>query len=116
MRGLAALGKDLNLPVLVLAQLNRGVEARANKRPQLSDLRDSGSIEEIARIVLFLYRDGYYNELTEQPNVAELEIAKQNDGPTGAISLYWNGDLAQFKNLARQEAALPASRQARRTK
>jgi replicative DNA helicase len=93
--------------VLAAAQLSRAVEQRAEKRPLLSDLRDSGSIEQDADIVMFIYRDEYYNpETTDRPNIAEITVAKHRNGPTSSIDLYWQGELASFRNLQRQEVRL----------
>jgi len=106
-RGLKGLARELNVPVIAAAQLSRAVEQRQEKRPLLSDLRDSGSIEQDADIVMFIYRDEYYNpDTTERPNIAELNIAKHRNGPTGTIDLYWHGKLATFRNLQRQEINL----------
>ncbi|MCB8976941.1 MAG: replicative DNA helicase [Ardenticatenaceae bacterium] len=106
-RGLKGLARELDVPVLAAAQLSRAVEQRQDKHPQLSDLRDSGSIEQDADIVMFIYRDEYYNpETTERPNIAELTIAKHRNGPTGTIDLYWHSKLATFRNLQRQEINL----------
>lgn len=106
-RGLKGLARELDVPVLAAAQLSRAVEQRQDKRPLLSDLRDSGSIEQDADIVMFIYRDEYYNpETTERPNIAEVNVAKHRNGPTGTIDLYWHGKLATFKNLQRQEINL----------
>ena len=106
-RGLKALARELDVPVVAASQLSRAVENRQDKRPQLSDLRDSGSIEQDSDIVMFIYRDEYYNpETTERPNIAEINIAKHRNGPTGVIDLYWHGKLATFRNLQRQEIKL----------
>lgn len=106
-RALKGLARELDVPVMAAAQLSRAVEQRQDKRPQLSDLRDSGSIEQDADIVLFIYRDEYYYpDTTERPNIAEVAIAKHRNGPTGTIDLYWHGQLATFRNLQRQEIAL----------
>ena len=106
-RALKGLARELDVPVLAAAQLSRAVEQRQDKRPMLSDLRDSGSIEQDADIVMFIYRDEYYNpDTTERPNIAELNIAKHRNGPTGTVDLYWHGKLATFRNLQRQEINL----------
>jgi replicative DNA helicase len=106
-RGLKLLARELDVPVVAAAQLSRAVESRQDKRPMLSDLRDSGSIEQDADIVMFIYRDEYYNpETTERPNIAEINVAKHRNGPTGTIDLFWNGTLATFNNLQRQPVDL----------
>lgn len=106
-RGLKGLARELDVPVLAAAQLSRAVEQRQDKRPLLSDLRDSGSIEQDADVVMFIYRDEYYNpDTTERPNIAEINITKHRNGPTGSIDLYWHGKLATFRNLQRQEINL----------
>lgn len=106
-RQLKGLARELDVPVLAAAQLSRAVEQRQNKRPQLSDLRDSGSIEQDADVVMFIYRDEYYNpETTERPNIAEISVAKHRNGPTGTIDLFWHGSQATFRNLSHQELKL----------
>ena len=106
-RSLKGLARELDVPVLAAAQLSRAVEQRQDKHPQLSDLRDSGSIEQDADIVMFIYRDEYYNpDTTERPNIAELSIAKHRNGPTGTVDLYWHSKLATYRNLQRQEINL----------
>jgi replicative DNA helicase len=96
---LKALAKELRLPVVLLSQLNRAVEARDNKRPRLSDLRESGAIEQDADIVCFIYRDEYYNPNTQEPGVAELSFGKNRNGRTGIVKLRWIGWRCCFENL-----------------
>jgi replicative DNA helicase len=99
-RALKGLARELNVPVLALSQLSRAVEARQNKQPILSDLRESGSIEQDADVVMFIYRDEMYDENTTRPNIADIIIAKHRNGPTGKLSLYFNPSLTQFSDLA----------------
>lgn len=94
-----ALAKDLDVPVLGLLQLSREVEGRVNKRPMLSDLRDSGKWEENAHGILFVYRDSYYNQTTDLPNVAEIIAAKNRGGRTGPVSVFWRKDQMRFEDL-----------------
>jgi len=102
-RGLKGLARELNVPVVTASQLSRAVEQRSDKRPILSDLRESGSIEQDADIVMFIYRDDMYDQQTERKNVAEVIVAKHRNGPTGSIELYFKNQLAQFANAARRE-------------
>ena len=103
-RSLKALARELDVPILALSQLSRSVEMRADKKPQLSDLRESGSLEQDADIVMFLYRDEYYNrEDTENQNIAELIIAKNRNGPTTSIRLQFNKEIMRFTDLTRAE-------------
>ncbi len=98
-RSIKGLARELNIPILALSQLSRQVESRHDKRPLLSDLRESGSIEQDADVVLFIYRDEIYNPDTEYPNIAEIIISKHRSGPTGIFSVYFKKQLAQFVDL-----------------
>lgn len=97
-RSLKILAKDLNIPVIALSQLNRSVDKRENKEPVLSDLRESGSIEQDADMVMFLYREGYYNESAEEPNKVKCIFAKHRSGEPGAEYMTWLGEYTKFGN------------------
>lgn len=97
-RQLKIMAKELDIPVILLSQLSRGPESRNDKRPMLSDLRESGSIEQDADIVMFLYRDAYYNKDSTTPNVSECIIAKNRHGETGTVNLVWDGQFTRFSD------------------
>ena len=102
-RDLKSLAKELKVPVLVLSQLSRAVEQRTPHRPRLSDLRDSGSIEQDADVVAFIYREDLYRENPAPENIAEIMIAKHRNGPVGQVKLYFDAPYVSFRDLEQQE-------------
>jgi replicative DNA helicase len=102
-RALKILAKELNVPVLVLSQLSRAVEQRTPHIPMLSDLRESGAIEQDADVVMFIYRDDFYNENSLKPGIAEIKIEKHRNGSTGSVDLYFEKNRASFRDLDKSE-------------
>ena len=105
-RSLKALARELDVPVVALSQLSRAPETRNDHRPILSDLRESGAIEQDADLVMFLYRDEYYNPDTDKKNIAEIIIAKQRNGPTGTVELVWLDQFTKFASLERHRTEI----------
>jgi replicative DNA helicase len=105
-RGIKALAKELNCPVVVVSQLSRMPEHRPDKRPLLADLRESGAIEQDADLVIFIYRDEVYNRDSETKGLAEINVAKQRNGPTGSLELGFFGEYTQFANTTFREEAI----------
>jgi replicative DNA helicase len=106
-RSLKLLAREFDVPVIALSQLSRAVEQRQDKRPMLSDLRESGSIEQDADVVTFLYRDDYYNEESEKQNIAELIIGKQRNGPVGKVELLFLKNYNKFLSLEMNRTPIP---------
>lgn len=102
-RSLKAVARELNVPVLALSQLSRAVEQRPDKRPMLSDLRDSGAIEQDADVVMFIYRDDYYHPDTERKGISEINVAKQRNGQVGVVDLVWLAEYTKFANMDRKK-------------
>ena len=102
-RGLKKLAMELEIPIVVLSQLSRAVEQRPNHRPVLSDLRESGAVEQDADTVMFVYRDEYYNPQTDQQGVAEIIVGKQRSGPVGTVRLSYSSEFVRFGNLAQDD-------------
>src|SRR3989337_84626 len=101
-RNLKALARELNVPVLAISQLSRAVEHRPDKKPMLADLRESGSIEQDADVVMFIYRDDYYDPDSDRKNIAEILIRKHRNGPTGDIELYWKPEYMKFATVEKK--------------
>jgi len=101
-RSLKSLAKELDIPLIAVSQLSRAVEMTGTRRPMLSHLRESGELEQVADLVLFIYRDDYYNPETEKKNIAEIMIAKHRNGPIGTVELFFHREHSRFANLERR--------------
>ena len=106
-RGLKAIARELNVPLMALSQLSRSVENRSPQIPQLADLRESGSIEQDADVVMFIYREDYYNPETDRQHISDILIKKHRNGPTGDVELFFHADLLQFRDIDRRAAEVP---------
>jgi replicative DNA helicase len=104
-RGLKGIARELNVPLLALSQLSRSVESRSPQIPQLADLRESGSIEQDADVVAFIYREDYYNPETERKNITDILIKKHRNGPTGGVELYFDRERQRFRSLDTKHTA-----------
>jgi len=104
-RGLKAIARELNVPVVALSQLSRSVESRSPQIPQLADLRESGSIEQDADVVAFIYREDYYNPDTDRKNITDIFIKKHRNGPTGQVELYFDKERQRFRSLDKRQKA-----------
>ena len=106
-RGIKQVAREINAPIIALSQLSRAPEQRPDHRPMLSDLRESGAIEQDADVVMFIYRDDYYHPDTDEKNVSEINIAKQRNGAVGTVKLAWLPEYTKFGNLERNPKNLP---------
>jgi len=110
-RGIKAIARELNVPVMALSQLSRAVEMRHPKIPQLADLRDSGSIEQDADVVMFIYREDYYNPETDRKNIADIFVKKHRNGPTGQTELYFVPEQMKFQDIEKKEYGVQSANQ-----